>query len=45
MTETNRMEFLKEYDLEKDSKLKIQISVNLMNNFYSQNYISEFNVF
>jgi len=38
------MEFFKEYELEKNTNLKIEISINLMDNFYSENYTNEINV-
>ena len=43
-TEANRTGFLKDYEFENDSKLKIQISKNLMQDFYYQNYTTEHNV-
>ena len=43
-TEAHRMEFLKSYDFEKNSKLKIEFSANLTDPFYFENYINENNV-
>ena len=39
------MEFAKDFDdKDKNLKLKIEISNNLMNNFYTENYLNENNV-
>lgn len=43
--EAHRMEFLKTYDLEKNSNLKIEFSPNLIESFYIDNYANESNVF
>lgn len=38
------MEFLKDLNLENDTKFKIEISQNLMETFYCENYTDETNV-
>lgn len=43
--EEHRMEFLKNYDFEKNSNLKIEFSPNLMENFYLENFTDGSNVY
>ena len=43
-TEANRLDFLKNYDFEKNSKLKIEFSPNLIETFYYENYTNASNV-
>lgn len=44
-TEAHRMELMKNFEFDKNSKLKIEFSPNITESFYSENYTNQINVF